>query len=796
MKNKFKLLATCLLAIGMVGAATACEQLQGIIPGFGTETPVNKYTVKFVDEDDTLIDETEYEEGAEIVVPADPTKAATDSYTYTFAGWDSEVSATATADVTYKATYTKTAIEYTVTFKADDVQVGEVLKYSADNKNISVPAVPEKPHYDGEWESYTLNTGNKVVNAVYTAKEYKVTFKLPNDVVYKEFTYTIETKDTITAPNLPSGAPLGYTYEWPAYDLTNGDNVEVKLQQKANTYEVTFDANGGTCEKTKMNVTFDKPYTLPTATPPTELHTFLGWVDNSGIYVEDGVWSITGNVTLKAVYQFNDITFENMTEVPSYFKKADNTESLNIIEKDGSKVLQLKNNGSAPAMKVTVGFLTAFFDNENVDYIAFDAKADTNNNNFRRDAQHSNGSLSAVTYERDYTEVNTAIGDGVKYPVTGVRADAWKTFYFSRADYNFWVSQGVTEARFIASGGFSTGQNIYIDNIRAATAEERAVSGYSFESVGIRVNDEGGKTLLFYMLDKGTAASFNMQVSSGGFKNAGLTSENVTDGRAAITFTKEAGTLNINLPRSTHAYSDIVTKTGYWAVDIYIPADSDATLSYQVTTYPGVTLKKGAWTTIYVCKSLEVVTLTDTTGGTYIIDNFRSITADEYNMAAYSMEANTGGLRDNTTVFYYYAGTDHTANKYSLAFTSNPTGVSFSDEKVHNGNYSLKITKESTGAQVNLQMRADSNFYAAMKNGFTFWIYSDKDIVASNLCNAYDKTFVGGYSVKANEWTKITVTAEDMKALSGEATQALRIKGDWTTLYIDGFQPLSAADAE
>ena len=299
MKNKFKFLATCLLAIGMVGATTACDQLQGIIPGTGTETPVTKYTVTFVNDDDSVISEVEYEEGATIEVPADPTKAATDSYTYTFAGWDSEVSATATANVTYKATYTKTAIEYTVTFKADGVQVGDVLTYSADSKNIQAPAVPEKAHYTGVWESYTLTTGDVVVNAVYTPVEYTVVFKINGVQVGQTQKYTIENQN-ITVPNTPE-VPQGYSEcKWEAYDLSQGGDLVVNLVKVPIVYNVTFKADGAVVGTDTYTVE-DKDITVP-AVPAKDGYT--------------GAWETytltVGDVEVNAVYKLNEYSIKFM----------------------------------------------------------------------------------------------------------------------------------------------------------------------------------------------------------------------------------------------------------------------------------------------------------------------------------------------------------------------------------------------------------------------------------------------------------------------------------------------------
>ena len=79
-----------------------------------------QYTITFVDEDGTTVLKaaTAYDYGtlaADIVKPADPIKAATQQYTYTFAGWSPAV-ANVTADATYRATYNSTVNKYTITF--------------------------------------------------------------------------------------------------------------------------------------------------------------------------------------------------------------------------------------------------------------------------------------------------------------------------------------------------------------------------------------------------------------------------------------------------------------------------------------------------------------------------------------------------------------------------------------------------------------------------------------------------------------------------------------------------------
>ena len=68
------------------------------------------YTVKFVNDDGSEISTATYHYGDEIVEPSAPTKASDGNYTYTFAGWDSEV-VNCNGDKTYTATYTSKPIE-------------------------------------------------------------------------------------------------------------------------------------------------------------------------------------------------------------------------------------------------------------------------------------------------------------------------------------------------------------------------------------------------------------------------------------------------------------------------------------------------------------------------------------------------------------------------------------------------------------------------------------------------------------------------------------------------------------
>jgi len=134
---------------------------------------INKYTVKFVDEDGYLLQTSQVAYGETPAYTGEtPIKNATAQYTYTFAGWDQTV-APVTGDVTYKASYSSTVNKYTVTFKADGKVVGTVeVEYG---KDATAPAIPAKEGYDEtapKWDADGKNiTADTVINAVYTKNQ-------------------------------------------------------------------------------------------------------------------------------------------------------------------------------------------------------------------------------------------------------------------------------------------------------------------------------------------------------------------------------------------------------------------------------------------------------------------------------------------------------------------------------------------------------------------------------------------------------------------------------------------------
>ena len=161
--------------IAISGAAASANYAISYVPG--TLTVQSKtYNVTFVDDDNTTVLKAAYEYGtaaADIEKPADPTKAATAEYTYTFSGWTPAI-ADVTADATYTAAYTSAKRKYTLTINYVVPSGYEApASYSAEVENgaeysVSSPAVANCTP-DVSPVSGTMPTENRTVTVTYTA---------------------------------------------------------------------------------------------------------------------------------------------------------------------------------------------------------------------------------------------------------------------------------------------------------------------------------------------------------------------------------------------------------------------------------------------------------------------------------------------------------------------------------------------------------------------------------------------------------------------------------------------------
>ena len=214
-----------------------------------------EFTITWLDEDGSLIDTTTV---AYDTMPthADPVKAATAQYTYTFTGWTPELSKV-TGDATYQATYSQTVNQYEVTFVDWN---GTVLKaaakydYGTAAEDIVKPADPTRAAtaeytyaFAGWSPALAQVTGNATYRATYTqtANSYKVTWVYGNGNADKVETVTYGAQ--LSQPADPQWD--GYDFvEWsPAVPATMpAKDQTFTAQWEPHVYTVRFNGGGAT----------------------------------------------------------------------------------------------------------------------------------------------------------------------------------------------------------------------------------------------------------------------------------------------------------------------------------------------------------------------------------------------------------------------------------------------------------------------------------------------------------------------------------------------------------------------
>ena len=745
-------------------------------------TPVT-YTITFLD-GETVVEAIPFTvEDNDKQAPAISEKAGyTGAWSeYSFASFENQT-----------ATLSYTLINYTVTFKANGVQVGEAQNYNVENKNVIAPDVPIKDYYTGAWESYELTLGDVVVNAVYTPVTYTITFLNGEDLV-EEIPFTVEDNDK-QAPEIPEKA--GYTGSWSDYSFTSFENQTVSVDYVANTYLITYDANGGSMETDMpQEVVYDSSYELLNPTASKIYQEFLGWYDEDGkLWTMEGVWTLTSDVTLTAKWS-KGVTFDSATEVPSFIQTGGRA-SLSIVDGNGGKVLQAtseNNDQGNVRIMMSLADMGEFFEDPNVEYMAFDLKL----------PEGATTPVGSIMYHNLDQSNYTAYESGSQFDETPT--DAYKTYYLPRSVYETWVANDKTEGRFLnVQAGITYGASYWIDNIRPVTAEEYTADLFSLETGSLRRNISGDTEIGFC---QPSYNQFHFRITNVNATTAKFTNENVTDGMRALQFTKNAGeTVIMFNANSDPSMETAMRQAGYISFDLYVPEGSDAKIKHLNQAWYGV-LKQG-WNTVYekLGEGNDIIKLVDTTASTYIIDNFRVLTEEEYNKAMMGFEAG-GVLRENNanddTVAgwtYYYAGWDKANNKASIQVTEGSSvavlsNVRLAADQVHSGGYSLAFDKKA--GWMALAMASDSEMYSLLKNGFTFWIYSTTALNGTSgneIVNGYEGKLHGeGIDIEANTWTQITITADDIKGASRFLTLAGNTEG---TIYIDDIQPLPATDEE
>ena len=293
------------------------------------ESNTPTYTITWKNGDAVLEMDENVEEGATPEYNgATPTKAATDQYTYTFAGWDPEIS-TVTKNQTYTAKFTETLRTYTITWKNGDnvLETDNNVEYGVTPQyNGATPTKAADAQY-----TYTFNGWNPTIepataDATYTAtftetiNEYLVTFNIKG-LGTAPATQTIAYGSKVSEPSAPTADDYKFagwykdeqcTIPWNFNTdvITGNTAIHAKWLQ---IFTITWKANG--LEYTTTKVIEGEQITQPAEPNPENYcgDKFVGWTTEnpaSGnfneaptVYNEQSAFpSATGNQTFYAVF--------------------------------------------------------------------------------------------------------------------------------------------------------------------------------------------------------------------------------------------------------------------------------------------------------------------------------------------------------------------------------------------------------------------------------------------------------------------------------------------------------------
>lgn len=291
----------------------------------GTQAPKNRYRITFDPAGGTWsIDQST---GVKTVTAEEYTTPTIDTpyrEGYTFLGWQTELMA-ATEDTTYVAQW-RSNNAYEITFNADGGTFSDgsgVKKVAANPGEVPTIETPTKEGYTftGWSPMVTAATGNATYTAMWKKiATYDITFDANGGTFKDGKTTQTQTLQKGMMPTIPD-APTKEGYIFQGWDkdvveVAESTTYKAVWKKDKETFQITFDANGGVFEDGKNTQVVDVlEGSMPEVpkNPTKKGYRFVGW--NKEIAVA------TGNTTYKAsweaiktyaiTFDANGGTFEN-----------------------------------------------------------------------------------------------------------------------------------------------------------------------------------------------------------------------------------------------------------------------------------------------------------------------------------------------------------------------------------------------------------------------------------------------------------------------------------------------------
>ena len=273
---------------------------------------VNKYTIRYVvdDNEEYLLETVEY--GKDTPRPADPVKE-----NYHFTGWTPEVAETVKGDAVYAATWAGDEKVVIYTDGMGNVLERSIVEYGKETPSFTKEQdIPTREGYrlneEDLWTPAVAETVTK--DAVYELnwiKQVTVTFDPANGEETR--TVTIDEGQKVDRPETPVKEGyhlLGWYDRENSFDFASAvrDNVTLTAKWEIDTFTVTYTVDGE--EYRKDTVDYAEKAAKP-ADPSKEGYSFQGWYLGEEAY--DFASAVTEDVELTAKWELNvyTVTFKS-----------------------------------------------------------------------------------------------------------------------------------------------------------------------------------------------------------------------------------------------------------------------------------------------------------------------------------------------------------------------------------------------------------------------------------------------------------------------------------------------------
>lgn len=269
-------------------------------------TEINEYTITFVNEDGTVLSTEAVPYGTTPEYKGEtPVKEGNAQYSYTFAGWDKEVT-TVTGDAAYTATFDESVNTYTITFVIDGVEstatyaYGEVPTHADPTKAADAEFTYKFAGWDKE---FVPVTGDETYTASFVAIPviYTVTWMVNGEAVEVDYvTYGTMPEFNGETPAIDGGAEFTYTFSgWDkeAAPVTESVIYTALFDSIVNEYTVTWIDEDGTVLLTETYAYGETP--VYTGATPFKADTAEFYYDFAGF---GEIAAVTSDVTYTAQY--------------------------------------------------------------------------------------------------------------------------------------------------------------------------------------------------------------------------------------------------------------------------------------------------------------------------------------------------------------------------------------------------------------------------------------------------------------------------------------------------------------